>query len=178
MAIILSTETCYEAYNILEGAWVIGSDFTEEEGFDLNTVDWSWQAWEDEKDYFKSFLDEEIKKYEKRYNTTVEYIALAGRVGLWNGSPVGGRMIYRDENPLEYMGDVDSIEISIGEDRVITLLGHHHDGTHEMHIYFITENKVKQLINDDGQWDYRDFEKIYEEFSPLKLTKKNQYFRV
>ena len=180
MYTIISTRDCYEAFNKKEDAWVIGNGFTEEEGFDLDTVAWSEQGWDDEKSYFMEFLNEQIKAYEKRYNTTVEKIALAGHVGLWNGSPVGGTAFDVENNPLERMGNVDDVEVSVLEDNTIELSGHHHDGSHRMNIYFLTGNKLNQL---DREWnssyfdfDYSHFEFIYENFKPLTLTKAGRCY--
>lgn len=81
---------------------------------------------------------------EKRYRTTVETIGLVGRVGLWNGSPVGGRLLRADRNPIEFMGDVDRVEATIEEDGTLAIRGYHHDGCHYMNIYLPTENKLKK----------------------------------
>lgn len=180
MHTIISTRECYEAFNNKENAWVIGNGFTEEEGFDMDSISWSETGWSDEKSYFMEYLDDQIKAYEKRYKTTVQKIALVGHVGRWNGSFVGGRMLETDDNPLEKMGDVDDVEVSVLENNMIQVSGHHHDATHRMNIYFLTENKLNQVDKDWNSsyfdFDYSHFEFIYENFKPLALTKRGRSY--
>lgn len=180
MTTILSTGDCQEAYNKVKDVWHIGNDFKAEDGFDVSTIQWSQSAWEDEKRYFMDFLQSEIKQYEKRYKTNVECIALVGRVGLWNGNPVGGRMLSWDENPLECMGRVDEVDVRVEKDGSLFISGHHHDGSHAMQIYFLSENKLNKLDREwDACWfdfDANHFEQIYNDFKPLKLTKSGRAF--
>ena len=74
------------------------------------------------------------------------------------------------------MGNVDNIEVNIEDNKTITILGHHHDGTHQMNIYFLTENKLNKIGYELD--DYRFYEKIYNNYSPIKLPKKNNYYNV
>lgn len=170
MTIIISTENCQEAYNTKEECWYVGNEFTEEDGFDMDTVTASQSAWDDEKDYFMGLLNEVISAHEKRYGTDIVKIALAGRMGLWDGNPIGGRLIRYDENPLEKMGNVDTVEVSKEDDGTITILGRHHDGTHRMHLYLLSE---RMLNNINPDWDYgltpEDFKTIYENRKPVKF---------
>ncbi|MDX5853611.1 hypothetical protein SIM22_05770 [Bacillus cereus group sp. BfR-BA-01363] len=180
MTTILSTVDCQEAYNKVEDAWLIGKDFKEEDGFDMNTIEWSEFAWNEMKQNFMDYLQTEIERYEKRYKTNVERIALVGHVGRWNGSFVGGRMLSCDENPLECMGNVDNIDVSVDEDGSLFISGHHHDGSHAMQIYFLSENKLNKLDREwDAGWfdfDANHFEQVYNDFKPLKLTKSGRAF--
>lgn len=134
--------------------------------------------WEAEKSYFMDYLQKEIESYERRYNTSVRYICLAGRVGRWNGTFVGGRQLNYDNNPLECMGNVDDITVSIDDNRFIDIRGHHHDGTHVMNIYLISDGLYEK-------WDakgYMDTPEFYEWLvdnrKPLRLKKKNDYYNV
>lgn len=178
MFTIMSTEHCQRAYNMEEQCWEVGNDFTEEDGFDLSTVSWSEDAWNDEKEYFSSFLNAQIKEFEKRYNTKVESLSLAGRAGRWDGSVTTGRLIQVSQNPLECLGDVDDVEVVVLEDDTIQLVGRHHDGKHQMNLYFLTARKLRELKSDktaiysDSRYQY-----IHENFKPLKLTKAGrEYF--
>lgn len=176
MKTIFDTTNCYEGQSISEECWVIDSyhNLSSNKDIQEDTIAWSDTAYQDEKDYFMEFLQSLIKSYEKRYRTTVERIALVGRVGLWNGSPVGGRIIDIDDNPIEYMGNVDNVDVTVDEEGVITIHGHHHDGTHSMNIYLLTENKLQKVAPDYlrfGDYDYRDMERIYENLKPLKMGK-------
>lgn len=173
--VIISTEHCYEGFHAEEDCYVIGSypELYADENVDHSTIEFSQMDWESEKKYFMSYLEEEMEKYEKRYKTVVTHIALIGTVGRWNGSPVGGKLIYCNENPLEHMGNVDDIEVTLNDDKTFTVLGYHHDGCHRMDIHFMTENKLNKVAPDYltyGDYDYQDIERIYEEYKPFKAT--------
>lgn len=170
---IISTLDCYEAFHIEEQSWIIGDSFTKEAGFDMTTVQWSQSAWEDEKNYFSELLNGAISAHEKRYGTDIVHIALAGKVGLWNRTPIGGRLLKADANPIDYIGQVDAISVVQEDDGVITINGHHHDGTHRMRVYLLSENMLNK-INPNWDNDYSglgadDFKTIYETRKPLKL---------
>lgn len=171
---IFSTENCYEGFSKTEDSWVIGNynELSSSDDIEQNSIQWSDVAYEDEKDYFMEMLRSLIEGYEKRYRTTVDYIALVGRVGLWNGSPIGGRILQVDDNPIEYMGEVDNIEVTVDEDGLITINGYHHDGCHQMNLYILTKNKLKKVAPDFlnyGDYDYHEMERIYEQLNPLKF---------
>ena len=173
--VIISTEYCYEGFDQNEDCYEVGSypELYESESIDNNTIEFSQMQWESEKDYFLNYLYEEVDRYEKRYKTSVTHFALVGKVGLWNGSPVGGKLIDYNENPLEHMGRVDEIEVVLNDDKTFTILGHHHDGAHRMDIYFMTENKLNKVVPDFvdyGSYDYEDIERIYDTYSPFKAT--------
>lgn len=175
MKVLFDSENCYEA-KVIEGDYYVIDDYsslTENEEIDQSTIEWSQLIYDEERNYFHQYLQEVIQAYEKRYKTFVYAIAIAGRVGLWNGSPIGGRFINSDQNPLNYMGDVDAIDVKVDEeDGEIYLYGHHHDGTHIMQIYLMTENKLRKIAPDYlcyGESNYCHFERIYEECKPLKF---------
>ena len=135
----------------------------------------SYFAYEDDRDFFFEFLNELITNYEKRYRTEVIGLRLGGTVGRWNGNPIGGKIIAVDSNPIEQMGSVETVEVVVEDDGVITILGHHHDGTHRMNIYLLTENKLKQVSPsylNHNQVDYEDMERMVEHLKPLKCSQK------
>src|SRR5690625_5049798 len=146
---IFDTDYYYEAYSDVEDACIAGS-YSEliKKGFGENEIEWSHHLYEDELSYFFEFLNECINEYEKRYKTAIKHVAMAGHVGRWNGSPIGGRILSVDENPILHMGDVDKIEVRVDDDGVITLYGYHHDGTHKMNLYLLSENKLKRVMPD------------------------------
>ena len=173
--VIMSTEYCYEGYHSEEDSYVIGSysDLYSDDHIDYDTIEFSQMDWEAEKNHFFNYLQKEMERYEKRYKTSVTHFALVGTVGRWNGSPIGGKLIDYNENPIDHMGRVDEIEVVLNEDKTFTILGHHHDGTHRMDIYFMTENKLNKVVPDFvdyGNYDYQDIERIYEEYKPFKAT--------
>ena len=157
------------SYAELENA--IGSEIKE------GSIQWSHHAWEDEKGYFNSFLQEAIQNYEKRYRTTVSEVVLAGTVGLWNGSPVGGRIVNMNHSILEQLGDVDVTEVYADTDGAITLHGLHHDGMHRMQIYLLTERKFSAYMN---HWHESPefFEAICKQEKPLSIHMAKGYFSV
>jgi hypothetical protein len=142
---LISTQNCYEGYDKKEECYCNDSysNLYDNADIDNSTIEWSQDMWQDEKNYFFEMLQESINQYEKRYKTDIIGIALIGSVGLWNGNPSGGKIydIKDIENILSM--DVDDIEV-VSEDGTITIFGHHHDGSHCMNIYFITENKLRK----------------------------------
>lgn len=130
---------------------------------------------------FKNFLNSIKTKFEKRYKTTIEEVILCGKVGLWNGSPIGGKV-----TSLENIFNVncDSFDVNVEDDKSIQINFHHHDGTHCMNIYFLTRNSFRKL-NLLSEYDnyglaylknnYKFFEEIYNKLTPIKFQKNNYY---
>lgn len=179
---LVSSYECYEGYCAEEDAWAYGSYYglSEDEDIDNDTITWSQSCWEDEVEHFKNCLKEEIEIFEKRYHTTVLEVAMCGKVGLWHSSPVGGKII-DIESPLNIDGD--EIEVYLDEDGFICVAGHHHDGSHAMCYYFLTESSLKRTglfskYEHYGVSEFtgEDFEKIYDKLNPVKLSKKNTHF--
>ena len=178
---IISSESHYIGEQKSTGESIVGEYSTLEE---LGCVDIQYfnMDWEDEVDYFKSFLSECIEKYEKQYNTTVLEVALCGTVGLWNGKFVGGK-ITTNNNVLASSNSIESIEVFVNDNKEINIQFNHHDGSHSMGIYFITRNTLKKTGYLSSYNEYGDraldadfFEKLYEAKLPLKLPKNNQYY--
>lgn len=176
MKVIFSTDNCYEGYSKFEEAYVNGNiyDMLGNEEIEQDTIEFSQVDFECEKDYFKSFLNEHIQAYEKRYHTEVKAIGVIGSVGLWNGNRTGGIIIGVNENPIEWMVSVDKIEVCINDNGEISLLGYHHDGCHAMYLYLLSENKLRKYAPEYLEYqdyDYQDIEAIYKNLKPLKVGK-------
>jgi hypothetical protein len=176
MKTIFNTKNCYEGVLASNNEYMAGniSELYQSEKIKPDTISWSHTIYECEKDYFMECLQSLIQAYEKRYRTTVDSIGLVGRVGHWNGSPVGGRIIDVNQNPIEFMGSVDDVEVTVDKDGVIRIHGYHHDGSHCMNLYLLTENKLRKVTPDYlqyGDYNYRDMEVIYEQLKPLKMGK-------
>lgn len=180
---LINSNDCYQGYCEEEGCWICGtySELHDSDEIDNDSIEWSNCLWDDEKHNFGYFMKDEIQRYEKRYNTTVLEVALCGRMGLWNGSPVGGRII--KNNDFLDMGNVDSVDATVDKDATIVVNGHHHDGTHHMSYYFLTKNSMNKIgvltkyQNEGiGAFDYMDFEKMYETLKPIKLSKDSDYY--
>lgn len=175
---IINSENYYQGYDKKEKCYIDGSyeDLYENNNVDNNSIEWGYSIWEEEKQYFNDCIYSLKKQYEKRYNTTVKEVVLCGKLGLWHSSPIGGKNVSETSFILDNMGNVDNIEVNIEDNKTITILGHHHDGTHQMNIYFLTENKLNKIGYELD--DYRFYEKIYNNYSPIKLPKKNNYYNV
>lgn len=176
MKIIFDTNNYYEGFNVKEDSWILGSysELSSDSDVDTESIRWSNFAYDEEKMYFMEFLEILIKNYEKRYRTSVDYLGLVGRVGLWNGNPVGGRIIKSTNNPIEFMGNVDIIDVVLDDNGLITIRGYHHDGIHLMNLYLLTENKLKKVAPDFlryGEYGHLEMEKIHKELRPLKAGK-------
>lgn len=177
MKAIFSTSNCYEGYNEKEDCWVIGGsygDLANDPDIKESSIQWSDIAFDEEASYFKLFINELIQQYEKRYRTSVMAIGVIGVLGLWNGNPVGGKIIRSHQNPLLQLKNVDDIDVEIDDDGEIVLYAHHHDGTHTFGLYFLTENKLRKYAPNYLHWgDYTadDIESIYENLKPVKAGK-------
>lgn len=180
---IITSENCYEAYNKETEEFAYGDYISlDKEGFE--NIEFSETQWDSECEYFKDFLKESVKSFEKRYNTEVLEIALCGKVGLWNRSPIGGKIV-EDFNVFNFGGSLDSIDVYVEEDYSINIQGHHHDGSHNMGIYFITNSVLKDTgykgaYEREGisALDADFFESLYEKRKPFKISKNNSYFKL
>ena len=114
------------------------------------------------------------KAYEKRYNTSITDIVVVGRLGLWNGNPIGGKHCGRSMSQHVFLADGCDTEVFIEADNTITIEFAHHDGRHSMQIYFLTESKKMRLglDEDSDYWDYKDYERIYNDATPVKAGKE------
>lgn len=180
---IISTRECYEGKNMNEGLYEIGtfSELYDNIEIDTDTIEFSSDAWESEINFFNNVLTFEKEKFEKRYNTEVLELVLCGKVGLWNGSCVGGKLVSFD-NPIS-MRDVEDVDVTIEEDRTIVISGHHHDGSHHMLLYFLTEGTMKKagIFNTyeyygADNFTANDYEAIFDKLNPVKLSKNNEYY--
>lgn len=183
MITIVSTEKCYEGYNEAKDEWV-GGDYLSLVYDQCKDIEFSQTQWETEMEYFEEFLKENVKSFEKRFKTEVLEIALCGKVGLWNHSPIGGKIV-EDFNVFNFGDSVDSIDVSIEDDYTITVQGYHHDGTHNMGIYFITKSVLKDTgykgayeREGTSALDADFFEKLYQKRKAIKLPKKNGFFNL
>lgn len=151
---IMSTEWCYRGYSHKEECYVNGdySGLYDAEDVQDDTIEWSLDSWEDEKEYFLDYLRKEMAAYERRYRTTVTHIGMIGSVGVWTGNHVGGKLIRHDENPLDHMGRVDIVRVHLDSDNTLRIDGVHHDGTHCMTIHFLTENKLSKMAPSVLEW--------------------------
>lgn len=165
MKTMISSKKCYEGYDSEEKCFVFGdyNSLFEDVKIKRDSIQFSLDAWEDEKGYFKDYLDKVVADYEKENKAVVTDIGLIGSVGVWTGNHLGGTIIEGHENPLEHMGDVDDIEVVAHEDGQIQILGHHHDGTHRMNIYLLTEDVLEKYAPDYltfGDYGVEDLKKI------------------
>lgn len=137
------------------------------------------EEFECEMDYFTEFINSLKTAHEKRYGTQIVSIVMAGIVGTWRGQFIGGKVQSMDY-PLSM--EVDSLEVVVEDDRSLLIKGIHHDGTHLMNLYLLTENQLKKAncyaAYQYGGWDSDDFKNIYLKCNPVKLPKNNNYYTV
>lgn len=169
MTEILRMSECYEGKDPAEGCWVFGDEGTLiSDG--LTDVEWSQDHWDEVSGEFFLNLQEDIERYEKRYRTTVEKIAMVGRLGLWHGRPIGGTMLSKKVNPLNKLSDMNEIVVRINNDHQFEISGSHHDGTHEFQLYFITPGIAKRNNIDMHNPIAHDMELIFNRLKPFKLS--------
>lgn len=173
--ILLSSRQCYEAYDDNSNEYDIGS-YSELYNKGFREIYFSDTLWYDEKDYFHDYIRSEIASFEKRYRTTVTAIALVGVVGVWNGPFIGGKITSSESNPLDSMGDVDDVEVVKEDDGSIAILGHHHDGTHHMYLYFLTDSFMEKHSFTRRYYAVETLKLIRDKRKCLKLTKNGQSF--
>ena len=153
--VLLTTESQY-----LEDGTEVGSD------------------WESEKSYFMEFLEAEIKHYEAVHRTQVSHVCLAGTVGRWNGRFTGGKHLPFDSNPLDCLGNIYDVTVSIDEQRVIDIRCTHHDGTHVMNIYIISDSLYERWDR-NGRFDTPEFYAwLIENRRPVRLRKANKFYNI
>ena len=165
--VIISTEWCYEGWNKKEEEYISGSfsELLDNPDVPDESIQWDGSAFEDDKSYFMGLLN-------KALPTNVERIGIVGRVGLWNATPIGGRIIECHQNPLEYMGNVDRIEAELDREGVVTICGYHHDGVHRMNLFLLDEEDLRELAPaywHTGEQSPLDMEAIWEGLDPLKF---------
>jgi len=183
--ILMSTYNCYKGYDNKNKCYIVDNypNLNSNENIDKSTIEFDNDAWNDEKEYFIDFIKDEIAKYEKRYKTNVIGVALIGTVGLWTGNHFGGKVYSVSSINTILNSNVDDIEVVIDRhSRVISIRFIHHDGTHRMKIYFITNGKLKkaklqcqnvmELNNPD---DLRVLRMV---LTPIILSKNNKYFNI
>lgn len=108
----------------------------------INTRDHSDEYdWEDSNNYFFDMMREIRDTYEKRYDTIVTWL-FYGTVGVWTGNHDGGTI--KGYNELFSTFSCDDMEVGGDEHHVMEFQYHHHDGTHIMNLYPITESKMKK----------------------------------
>lgn len=119
---------------------------------------------------FMEMLGIQIERYEKRFRTTVESIALSGTLGFWDGRTVAGKLLSPKDNPLTRMGEVE-VKVELLDNGTIQILGHHHDGTHRMKLYLLTKRMLRNLGHETKSGLHSDiYQQINKHHLPLKLS--------
>lgn len=177
---LFNTEECFEGFNEKEDCYYTGSysDLIKNDNIVEDTIEWSDMAYSDMKDHFMDYINSEIDSYEKRYKCNVTHIALIGTLGLWRGITIGGKIIRYNDNPLEHMGSMDKIGVKVDDNGNIYLLGSHHDDSHCMELFLMSENKMKKFVpyyDEYNDVEIEDLEEIYE--NSKQLNSKSKIFR-
>lgn len=180
---LVSSHKCYKGYCREENDWRYGTyqSLIDNRSIDNSTITCSQTFLENEIEYFKNYLKEEIAIFEKRYHTIVLEVAICDTNGLWNSSPIGGKIIDID-SPLNINGD--NIEVSLDKYGFICVTGSYHNRAYEMCYYFLTESSLKRTglfskYEHYGASEFTryDFEKIYNRLNPVKLSKYNTHYQ-
>ena len=127
---------------------------------------------DDEIGYIQYELNQFIKRYEKRYNTTIDTLLFTGTRSSHygsiggNGAELGGTA--KDLMDLLQQLTPDDFSINI-EDNKLQIATHDHDGTNYLNMILITENESDKAYNSDT--DIRDM------FRRKKHTKLDKQFK-
>lgn len=177
---ILDTRGFYEeelrgAYLQLLEEWAEDQDrFDEPEDMDDTAYSWAndmnTESIHMERDYIQEELDRFIKRYEKRYGTSINTLLFVGsRYSHYgaiggNGASLGGtaddlRDLFRQLCPDDY-----SIEVS--EENTLVINTGDHDGTNRFEMVLITENEAERAEN---AWE--DIRDMFRDKKPTKLDK-------
>lgn len=136
-----------------------------------------YQYYEDELDNVFYSVENFIKRYEKRYKTSVSLLAFIGSRSSHYGSIGGNGAIVGRIVELDSFHDIgtdsDSIELKINENKNLELIRHDHDGTNTMSMILVTESEIERIENKYG---YADHEDIFHEIVSKKATKLDNKF--
>lgn len=97
---------------------------------------------------------------------TDNYFLLTGKLGLWNGSPSGYKILYNLTDLFRIMSSYDYIRIEQKGNKTFVKLGHH-DGTHCMELMELSAKGKKVFEKEEGI-DY-----TIENYKPKKGCWKN-----
>lgn len=98
-----------------------------------------------EKEGVLEVIDAIINKYNKKYGS-YGALYMVGTVQTWQGNHHGGKEIIELENIL--ITNCDDVKVYINEESEIEFSFHHHDGSHHMKLYILSERQKE--IFDDG----------------------------
>lgn len=128
-------------------------------------------AWDEMRETFESVEDAIgglIKRFEEEKGEEVLSLVLAGSVGRWDGTSIGGKEAKAGE-VLE-SSNYDDLEVYFNTEGELELKFMHHDGSHYMNLYPLTLTRLNKLGLDEDQdtWNYNEYAKVYESLTPLK----------
>lgn len=129
------------------------------------------EAWDEMKETFESVEDAIgglIKRFEEEKGEEVLSLVLAGSVGRWDGTRIGGKEVKAGE-VLE-SSNYDDLEVYFNTARELELRFMHHDGSHYMNLYPMTLTRLNKLGLDEDQdtWDANDYNRVHTNLDALK----------
>lgn len=168
--VIFNTEWYYEGWDEKDEEHVSGSisELLDNPNISDKSICWDDNAFDVDKFRFMELLNKAMGDS----GLDIERIGIIGRVELWNATPVGGRIIECHQNPLDYMGNVDRVEVELDREGVVTICGYHHDGVHKMNLFLLDEEDLREYAPaywHAGEQSPLDMEAIYENLDPLKF---------
>ena len=115
----------------------------------------------DELERIDGYIKEFIKRYEKRYNTSIEHVAFIGTRSSHYGGIGGagvkvGRMIAAEDLKEVFYGEEFSIGIT--DENTLQLSSHDHDGSNHMEMILITAKESEAVESKyDGYQSHEDY---------------------
>ncbi len=115
----------------------------------------------DELERIDGYLKEFIKRYEKRYNTSIEHVAFIGTRSSHYGSIGGngakvGRLVHVEDLKEVFYGEQFSIGIT--DNNTLQLSTHDHDGGNHMEMILVTANESEAVESKyDGYQTHEDY---------------------
>ena len=115
----------------------------------------------DELERIDGYIKEFIKRYEKRYNTSIEHVAFIGTRSSHYGGIGGagvkvGRMIAAVDLKEVFYGEEFSIGIT--DENTLQLSSHDHDGSNHMEMILITAKESEAVESKyDGYQSHEDY---------------------
>ena len=152
------------------------------EAMDSESYDYLWDlAWEEELESAENIITRLIKDYEKRYKTTVSYIAWKGERSSHYGA-IGGNgascVAVKDwEAHQPFINTLPTgeygtkLEVETGKDGGVILEVSDHDGTNHTSLVLITESMIERNTTEDNYYWEDIAEQLAQKREPVKVSK-------
>lgn len=116
-------------------------------------ISFDLEEYESDIDNFMDYLQKMVKRYEKREKTDVLEVVFCGNFNTWNKHCYAGRVVDINDSNTLFSPDCSTTAYVEKDTNEIIVKFAHHDDTHYMNLYFITEPVLKELKCKDD-YDY------------------------